>query len=284
MQDGSVIRGNRKKNSDIWQFRWWEKTSDGRRIYRWRQIGTVDQIPDLETARKAARLLIPDLNARMAKSKSVSMAIAQLCSHFEQCELSLANTWRSNSTKTIYKVYLKRWIIPKWSDHLLSDIRTIEVESWLRSLPIARSTCAKIRNVMSVLFNHACRYEFFDGNPIRLVRLITSVASKPATSAVIAQRRAVTYGNYASRMASFGALRYPRQPLLDPYRTPDLCPTDLCPTRILPLWKSCSDSTRSSRPPSPVYASRQSTRIPRQRHHHHAQPMPGRLRNRPPLK
>ena len=165
MQDGSVIRRNRKRHSDIWQFRWWEKTSDGKRIYRRRQIGTVDQIPDLETARKAARLLVPDLNARVAKSKSVSMTVAQLCSHFEQYELSLANTWRSYSTKTIYKVYLKRWIIPKWSEHLLSDIRTIEVESWLRSLPIARSTCAKIRNLMSVLFNHACRYQFFDGNP-----------------------------------------------------------------------------------------------------------------------
>jgi hypothetical protein len=107
------------------------------------------------------------------------MTIDQLCSHFEQCELCLANTWRSYSTKTIYKVYLKRWIIPKWSEHLLSDIRTIEVESWLRGLPIARSTCAKIRNVMSVLFNHACRYEFFDANPIRLVRQRAKRRSPP---------------------------------------------------------------------------------------------------------
>ena len=180
MQNGSVIRRNRKRNSDIWQFRWWEKASDGKRIYRRRQIGTVDQIPDIETARKAASLLVPGLNARIiAKSKSVSMTIAQLCSHFEQCELCLTNTWRSYSTKNIYKVYLKRWIIPKWSEHLLSDIRTIEVESWLRSLPIARSTCAKIRNVMSVLFNHACRYEFFDRNPIKLVRQSAKQRSPP---------------------------------------------------------------------------------------------------------
>jgi integrase len=82
--------------------------------------------------------------------------------------------------QAIYKVYLKRWIIPKWSKHLLSDISTIEVESWLRSLPIARSTCAKIRDVMSVLFNHACRYEFFDGNPIRLVRQSAKRRSPPA--------------------------------------------------------------------------------------------------------
>ena len=126
----------------------------------------IDQVPDIEAARKVASLLVPDLNARLEKSKSGSMTIAQLCNHFEQSELCAANTWRSYSTKNIYKVYLKRWILPKWSEHLLSDIRTTEIESWLRSLPIARSMCAEICNVMSVLFNHACRHEFVDGNRV----------------------------------------------------------------------------------------------------------------------
>jgi hypothetical protein len=179
MQNGSVMRRIRKKHPDIWQFRWWEKTSDGKRVYKRKEIGTVDQIPDLEAARKAASLLVPDLNTRGAKSESVPMTIAQLCSHFEQRELCMASAWRSYSTKYIYKVYLRRWVIPKWSDYLLSDIRTIEVEAWLRGLSIARSTCAKIRNVMSVLFNHACRYEFFDGNPIRLVRQSAKRRSPP---------------------------------------------------------------------------------------------------------
>jgi hypothetical protein len=95
MQDGCIIRQNRLKHSDIWQFRWWEKTSDGKKIDRRRQIGTLDQIPDIETAPKAASLLVPDPDARMAKSKSVSMTIAQLCRHLEQCQLCLTNTWRS---------------------------------------------------------------------------------------------------------------------------------------------------------------------------------------------
>ena len=30
--------------------------------------------------------------------------------------------------------------------------------------------CPLNRGLLSVLFNHACRYEFFDRNPIRLVR------------------------------------------------------------------------------------------------------------------
>jgi len=53
-------------------------------------------------------------------------------------EAIVSNTWRSYSTKGIYRVYLKRRVIPKWSDYLLSDVRTIEVESWLRGLPVAR--------------------------------------------------------------------------------------------------------------------------------------------------
>ena len=77
MQNGSVVRRTRKMHSDIWQFRWREKTADGKKIYRRRQVGTVDEIPDLETAWKAARLLVPDLNARMATSRSASMTIAQ---------------------------------------------------------------------------------------------------------------------------------------------------------------------------------------------------------------
>jgi len=65
---------------------------------------------------------------------------------------------------------LRRWIIPRWAQYELGEVRTIEVESWLRSLPHARSTCAEIQNVMSILFNHSMRYELFDSNPIRLVR------------------------------------------------------------------------------------------------------------------
>jgi integrase len=159
MQNGSVIRRARKKHSNIWQFRWWERSPEGNKVYRRRLIGTTDQIPDLEAARKAARLLILDLNAKKAAPETSSMTVVQLCSHFDLQELCVTNTWRSYSTKSIYRMYLKRWVVPKWSDYLLSDVRTIEVESWLRGLPVARSTCAKNRNVLSVLFNHACRYD-----------------------------------------------------------------------------------------------------------------------------
>jgi integrase len=95
------------------------------------------------------------------------VTVAQLCDHFEQRELAKDNAWRSHATKKIYKAYLTRWIIPHWRKYELAEVRT---ESWLRTLPLAKSSCAKIRNLMSVLFNHARRYELFDRNPICLVR------------------------------------------------------------------------------------------------------------------
>ncbi|MGA8907873.1 MAG: site-specific integrase [Acidobacteriaceae bacterium] len=114
--------------------------------------------------------MIAKVNSANQWSVTQAMTFGQLCAHFEQRELARDNTWRSYATKKCYAVYLRRWIVPQWGQFRLSDIRTIQVEAWLRNLALAKSSCAKIRNLMSVVFNHACRYEFFDRNPIQLVR------------------------------------------------------------------------------------------------------------------
>jgi integrase len=170
MQNGSIATKTRLEGPDVWEFRWSEKGPYGRRIYRKHVVGTIDAYPDIEVARAAVAGLIAEVNWSNLRATSITMTVSQLVSHFEQRELAYNNTWRSYSTKQGYSVYLRRWILPKWGHYELRDVRTVEVESWLRGLPLARSSCAKIRNVMSVLFNHACRYEFFERNPIRLVR------------------------------------------------------------------------------------------------------------------
>jgi len=170
MQHGSLITKKRLEGPDAWEFRWSEKGPYGKRVYRKRIIGTIDKYPDPESARASVAGLLAEINWSNLCGNSIAMTVAQLVSHFEQRELARSNTWRSYSTKRGYSVYLHRWILPHWGHCELRHVRTVEVEAWLRRLPLARSSCAKIRNVMSVLFNHACRYEFFDRNPIRLVR------------------------------------------------------------------------------------------------------------------
>ena len=170
MQRGSMRRNTRKEGPDAWQFRWSEARLDGKRLYHKKIVGTVEQYPDEEAARRSVIGLVSELNTDGRPMKPGTMTVAQLCDHFAQRELSKENSWRSHATKKIYQAYLSRWIRPHWQKHGLAEVRTIQVESWLRGLPLAKSSCAKIRNLMSVLFNHACRYELFDRNPIHLVR------------------------------------------------------------------------------------------------------------------
>jgi integrase len=170
MQRGCMQRNTRKEGPDVWQFRWSETRLDGKRLYHKKIVGTVEQYPDEGAARRSVVGLVSELNSNGRPTNSGTMTVAQLCDHFEQRELAKENTWRSHATKKIYQAYLTRWIRPHWQKYELADVRTIQVESWLRGLPLAKGSCAKIRNLMSVLFNHACRYEFFDRNPIHLVR------------------------------------------------------------------------------------------------------------------
>ncbi len=170
MQHGCMQINSRKRGPDVWQFRWSETGHDGMRLHHKKVVGTVEQCPDENAARRSVVGLVSELNTEGRPTNSGVLTVAQLCDHFEQRELAKENAWRSHATKKIYKAYLTRWIRPHWQNYELADVRTIQVESWLRGLPLARSSGAKIRNLMSVLFNHACRYELFDRNPIYLVR------------------------------------------------------------------------------------------------------------------
>ena len=61
---------------------------------------------------------------------------------------------------------VKNWILPRWGNLPLNEVKTIEVERWLRATDLADGTRAKIKCVMSALFSHAVRWEFCGRNPI----------------------------------------------------------------------------------------------------------------------
>jgi hypothetical protein len=77
---------------------------------------------------------------------------------------------RSYSTKAANECYLTNWISPKRGKHRIGEIKAVAVENWWGTIPRAGGTKAKIRNIMSAIFNHAVRHEWLDKNPITLVR------------------------------------------------------------------------------------------------------------------
>jgi integrase len=169
MQNGSLIETKRRNGQSVWEFRWRDRTS-GKAVYRRIVLGTVEQFKTEADARKIAEGIVLEINSGDPRLGTSVLTMSQLIEHYRRRELAVDNNWKSYATKMGYENYLKRWIAPKWGTYPLTKIKPIEVESWLRQIPLARGSCAKIRNIMSVLFNHACRYELYSENPIHLVR------------------------------------------------------------------------------------------------------------------
>lgn len=179
MQDGSVTVERRKKGPDVWCFRWREGGPDGRKIHRRIVLGTADDLKTIASARKAVVGLRREINLNDIRIRRESINLADLSRHFQQRELVRGNTRIAYSTRRAYEGYLKKWIEPRWGEYRLLEIRAVEVESWLKSLDRAPGTRCKMRNVMSLLFNHGRRHELCDHNPIQWVRQSAKRRSAP---------------------------------------------------------------------------------------------------------
>jgi len=170
MQDGSVTIESRKRGPDVWCFRWRELGPDGRRIHRRIVLGTAADLKSIASARNMAVGLRHEINNNDIRLRKESITLADLSRHYQQRELADHNSRIAYSTKRAYAGYLEKWIEPRWGRYALSDIRATEVELWLRHLDRAPGTRSKIRNTMSLLFNHGRRHDLCERNPIQWVR------------------------------------------------------------------------------------------------------------------
>jgi integrase len=170
-QQGSVQREKRRSGPDVWIFRWREPGPDGVSKQRKAIVGSVNTLPTEASALKAAHALRIDANQQTPQAEGAPETISQLIEHYRLKELAGDNQSRKAfSTRSGYECYLTGWILPRWGNHRLDQIKPVAVEEWLNGIKRARGTKAKIRNLMSAIFHHAMRYEWTDRNPIKLVR------------------------------------------------------------------------------------------------------------------
>jgi integrase len=177
-QRGCLRRTKRKSGPDCWEFLWRENDIAGNRVHRTAVVGTVEQYPTQNLVYAAVNGLRMYINQDRNRQREQRIAVADLVDHYIQTELAEETGWHSHATRIVYREFLKRWIRPYWAGVDIREVRTVTVERWLRSTsradgaPLADTTRAKIRSLMSVLFNHAIRYEWLEQgkNPITLVR------------------------------------------------------------------------------------------------------------------
>jgi integrase len=153
----------RKGCPDVWVFRWYENTT-GKRTYKKRTIGSVVELPSRRDAEKAVVSLRININAEV----STPQRVCDLITHYRQHELTPER--KAFATIENHLVQCRLYIEPRWGQYRLDAVRTMQVEEWLHSLPLAPASKTKLKSAFSVLYSHAVRYEWLTFNPISKVR------------------------------------------------------------------------------------------------------------------
>jgi integrase len=138
-------------------------------------VGSVKQYSTEKAAWNAVSTLRLDINHFTFRPEGHPETLKQLVEHYQMNELDLekASERKVRQTKQTYAIYLKTRIVPRWGGSKFREIKAVEVERWLGSIDdLSNGTKAKIKCVMSEVFQHAIRYGWLnDGeNPIFAVR------------------------------------------------------------------------------------------------------------------
>jgi hypothetical protein len=102
MQEGSIIRSERKYGPAVGQFRGSETGPQGQRVYRKRVVGTVEEYASAQAIRDSVKGLIANPRSSDLRTRPVAMTVADLCQHFQQRELVHGDNWPSYSTRRNY--------------------------------------------------------------------------------------------------------------------------------------------------------------------------------------
>lgn len=161
-QFGSVGLKKRALGPHVWVYRYF----DGG-IRKSKMIGTIEQYPKKADALKRAEAL-----RMLANPDDPSAQVVTFCALIDRYKAEELPELR-HSTQLAYSSYLDEHILPKWGDYPLSEVKPFAVETWLKSVSLARRTKGNVCNVMRVLFNAAMRWELMEirENPMKLVRV-----------------------------------------------------------------------------------------------------------------
>ena len=177
-QHGFFSRLKRTKGPEVWVYRWRDIDATGKPKMRSLVVGSVKQYSTETAAWKAVSTLSLDINQHTFRPEGRPETFEQLVEHYQMIELDLGKSSerKVRQTKQTYGIYLKTRIVPRWGNCRFQEIKAVSVERWLGSIDdLSNGTKAKIKGVMSEVFQHAIRYGWLnDGeNPMFAVRQST---------------------------------------------------------------------------------------------------------------
>jgi hypothetical protein len=143
-QNGSLTLVKNKTKPDTWFLRFYEGAGE-KRVYRRQRIGTVRHFPHRRDAEKAVLALRGKINHEIGSPETVN----DLLAHYQKHELTPAR--KAFASIENHLTLSKCYIGPRWGTHTLGAVRTVQVEVWLDSLPLAPASKTKIKSAFSGL-------------------------------------------------------------------------------------------------------------------------------------
>jgi integrase len=206
-QLGTLYSESRKNGPDVWVYRWRETDGQGKRTFRKQIVGTVRELRTQADAQRAAEALRMNINRHTVEHGGPPQTVNKLVEHYRLKEMPMdTHEGKTRGTKLVYNTNLKLYIVPRWGDYPLRRVSSVEVEEWLKTLKLAPSSRAKIRNLMSTVFRHAIRWGWIGQheNPIALVRV--SAKRKRVPEILTAEEFRALFAVLPNRERAIGAI------------------------------------------------------------------------------
>jgi integrase len=169
----------------VWLYRWREVDPKGKPQMRSLVVGTVKDYKTESAAWMAVETLRLNVNQEALRPDAVALTLKQAVEHYRAIELNVEveSERKTFKTKQVYDSNLQTHIEPRWGEYRLRDITAVAVERWLERLEMAGSSKAKLKYVMSDVYQHAIRYGWLrnDENPLLAVRQSAKREQVPET-------------------------------------------------------------------------------------------------------
>lgn len=175
--------GSLRKRGQSWEFRYRDKSG----IQRQKTL-SVAQYPSLASVKIQLQELVFTLNdpSQMTTTTPFGVVVERfiveekLREITEQAAGQVTVPGMAYSSALRYLSCFNTHMLPRWSEVPIADIRPMQVEAWIKDLPLASSTKGLVKSIMHALFNRAMFWDLMpiERNPIDLVKVKGSSVRK----------------------------------------------------------------------------------------------------------
>ena len=108
---------------------------------------------------------------------------------------------KAGETTATHESLLDRWILPRWGETLLTDIKSLAIEAWFESSTEPGDSwpsVVKVKSIMNQVFGHAQRHELIpatigqDGRPSNPVLLARTESASDYEAVPVSPEQMIT--------------------------------------------------------------------------------------------